>query len=218
MKKLIPTFAVLVATSLPLVVHGADSAVLKIIGLITPAACLPTFTGGDTIDYGNIPGASLSSISANPLPRKSTQLSIACDMPLKFAVQAKDDRPGTAIDTLETYPGFTPNTKYGLGTASDGSRIGAYSMQIERTTSDAGEAVLLLGNADGTGWRRFGGGLRHTGELTAFGLGAGALEPAGHQLVTLDIGISTTIDSGSNLPLSEEIPLDGQSTFELVYL
>lgn len=115
MRKIIPAFAVLAATSLPFTAHADDSAVLKIIGLITPAACMPTFTGGDTIDYGSIAAASLSPISANPLPPKSTQLSIACDMPMKFAVQAKDDRPGTAIDTLETYPGFTPNTKYGLG-------------------------------------------------------------------------------------------------------
>lgn len=217
MKKFIPACVLLAAAAAPIMASADQSAVLKITGLITPAACTPTFTGGDTIDYGIIAAASLSSTDANPLAAKTTQLSIACDRPMKFAVHARDERPGTAIEDLVTFPDYGPELKYGLGTF-DGTRIGAYSMKITRASSDVGVARPLLGNPDGTGWQPTGGGFRNTGNLIGFGLGASALEPAGHGLVTLDIGVYTTLDKGSNLPLSEDIPLNGQSTFEVVYL
>ncbi|TSD60057.1 DUF1120 domain-containing protein [Variovorax sp. KBS0712] len=197
---------------------SAESAELRIAGTITPTACTPVFTGGGVVDYGKIPAKSLNPTAQTNLPEKSIQLGMTCDAPVLFGFKTIDERAGTAVTSLQTGVG-EPETKFGLGT-SDGQKIGAYSMQIVRATADGRPALTLFSENGGTYWGALntGGLMADGGRLIAFVNDGGASRPNAHKSVTTDIRVTTVIDKGSNLPLTHAIPLDGLSTFELVYL
>ncbi|MDP9909148.1 hypothetical protein J2W27_001250 [Variovorax boronicumulans] len=219
MKK-IATLAAVASVVAVMLVPGqasAESAELRIAGTITPTACTPVFTGGGVVDYGKIPAKSLNPTTQTNLPEKSIQLSMTCDAPVLFGFKTIDERAGTAVASLQTGVG-EPETKFGLGT-SDGQKIGAYSMQIVSATADGKPAVTLFSKNGGTYWGPLntGGLMADGGRLIAFVTNGGTV-PNAHKSATTDIRVTTVIDKSSNLPLTHAIPLDGLSTFELVYL
>ncbi|GER10986.1 DUF1120 domain-containing protein [Variovorax boronicumulans] len=197
---------------------SAESAELRITGTITPTACTLVFTGGGVVDYGKIPAKSLSPTAQTNLPEKSIQLGMTCEAPVLFGFKVVDERAATAVTSLETIAGHAANKKFGLG-AVDGKKIGAYSLQLVSQTADDGPAVSLESGNGGATWVAFGqiGLVGDGSKLVSFLTGSGTA-PNAHTSVTADIRVVTAIDKGSNLPLTQQIPLDGLSTFELVYL
>ncbi|MDZ4355436.1 MAG: DUF1120 domain-containing protein [Variovorax sp.] len=220
MKK-IATLAALVGVAAVMLapVHAsAESAELRITGTIVPTACTPAFAGGGVVDYGTISARSLNPVGQTTLAEKSIQLTLTCEASAMFAFKVLDDRAGTAVTSLETIPTYTANMKFGLG-ASDGKNIGAYSMQIVKETADEGPTQHIHSADGGSIWTKFAGGLTvDGGEIVAFSGRAPQLVPGPHASVTADIRVVAVIDQGSHLPLTQKIPLDGLSTFELVYL
>ncbi|WP_447775348.1 hypothetical protein [Variovorax boronicumulans] len=108
--------------------------------------------------------------------------------------------------------------KLGLG-AVNGKNIGAYSLQMTKVTPDEGTTHGLVSLDSGATWVNHGGGIPGGGTvLIAYAGSAGGMVPTAHTSITADIRVVTAIDKGSNLPLTQKIPLDGLLTFELVYL
>ena len=202
----------------PIFASAATTAELKLIGTIIPAACAPNFVGGSTIDYGNIPVGALNVTEQTMLPEKHTSLSVTCDAPVKFALSASDERSATVVSTLATIDGYTASAKYGLGTAENGAKIGAYSLQIDNETSGTGSTFRVTSSDGGNTWVRFGGGLSSDGaKLIGFSNGQNNA-PAAHKSVTMDMRIVAAIDKAENLPVTDEINIDGLATIEVVYL
>ena len=141
----------------PIFASAATTAELKLIGTIIPAACAPNFVGGSTIDYGNIPVGALNVTEQTMLPEKHTSLSVTCDAPVKFALITKDERSATVVSTLATIDGYGASAKYGLGTAKNGAKIGAYSLKIDDETSSTGSTFRVVSSDGGNTWVRFGG-------------------------------------------------------------
>ncbi|WP_062472861.1 DUF1120 domain-containing protein [Variovorax boronicumulans] len=198
---------------------SAESAELRITGTIVPAACTPAFAGGGVVDYGTIPASSLNPTAQTTLAQKSIQLTMTCDAPVRFGFKVIDERAASAVTSLETIQGATPNMKFGLGT-SDGKNIGAYSLQVVRETVNGGGFSIALESGDGgISW----GFLNQRGlwadgsKLVSFS-NTSSNQPGANTSVTADIRVTTAIDKSSNLPLTHAIPLDGLSTFELIYL
>ncbi|WP_390344025.1 DUF1120 domain-containing protein [Variovorax boronicumulans] len=127
---------------------SAESAELRITGTIVPAACTPAFAGGGVVDYGTIPASSLNPTAQTTLAEKSIQLTMTCDAPVRFGFKVIDERAASAVTSLETIQGATPNMKFGLGT-SDGKNIGAYSLQVVRETVNGGGFSIALESGDG---------------------------------------------------------------------
>ncbi|NTZ06307.1 DUF1120 domain-containing protein [Burkholderia metallica] len=123
-----------------------SSAVLKVTGTIVPPACTPQFTGGDTIDFGQVsPRGSFAKVG-----ERKTALSIRCTSPSFIAFKVTDNRNGTqvnsgtignATNTITSW--LLPNLSsegggimgwndqlFGLGKTTKGAKIGAYSMQL----------------------------------------------------------------------------------------
>ncbi len=197
---------------------SAESAELRITGTIVPSACKPAFSGGGVVDYGAMPAHSLNPTAQTTLADKSIQLTLTCEASALFAFKVLDERAATAVTSLETIPTYTAKMKFGLG-AVNAKNIGAYSLQITKETADQG-ATQHINSADGGAtWSSFAGGLTGDGsEIVSFAGSATGNVPGAHTSVTADIRVVTAIDKGSNLPLTQRIPLDGLSTFELVYL
>ncbi|MES2251091.1 MAG: DUF1120 domain-containing protein [Pseudomonadota bacterium] len=199
---------------------SAEGAELRISGTIVPAACTPAFAGGGVIDYGGIPASSLNQTAQTTLAEKSTQLTMTCEAPVRFGFKVIDERASTAVTSLTTIAGFPPNKKLGLG-ASDGKNIGAYSLQVTSQTDDGNPTVTLQSTNGGASWwyggdnGLMGDGGQIVSSKRVVGTGGG---PDARKSVTANIRVVTAIDKGSNLPLTHAIPLDGLSTFELVYL
>ncbi|BEP68916.1 DUF1120 domain-containing protein [Variovorax sp. V35] len=218
----IATLAAAACAAAVMVVPGqasADSAELRIAGTIVPAACTPVFTGGGVVDYGNIPASSLNPTAQTTLAEKSIELIMTCDAPTRFGFKVIDERAASAITSLETIKGAAPNMKLGLGT-SDGKKIGAYSLKLLGLITSEGGAYIVQSDNGGTSWSQVGSstlvadGSRLIGAVNS----ATTTTPNPHKSVTTTIGVVTAIDKSSNLPLTHPIPLDGLSTFELVYL
>lgn len=217
MKRLV-ALSVLSASMLSSVVAHAATAELKLIGTITPAACVPNFAGGGTINYGNIPAGSLNATVQTDLPIKTTTISVVCDAPTKFALRSLDERATTVVDTL-TVSSATVSQKFGLGAAPNGANIGAYAIQLTGGTSDRGAVPRMFSANDGATWATWGGLVRNNATtLMAWGDGVTPNVPAAHTSLTADISVVAAIDRASNLPLANEIDIDGVATFEVVYL
>ncbi|MCY1216746.1 hypothetical protein D9M72_286310 [compost metagenome] len=221
--KKIATLAAVASVAAVMFVPGqasADSAELRIAGIIVPAACTPVFTGGGVVDYGNIPASSLNPTAQTTLAEKSIQLVMTCDAPTRFGFKVIDERAASAITSLETIQGAAPNMKLGLGT-SDGKKIGAYSLKLLGLITSEGGAYIVQSDNGGTSWSQVGSksalvadGSRLIGAVNS----STTTTPNPHKSITTTIGVVTAIDKSSNLPLTHAIPLDGLSTFELVYL
>jgi hypothetical protein len=116
--------------------------------------CLPDAYGGSTIDYGNIPASSLNTNSGAQLPTKHTSLSIVCDSPVKFGFTNIDERPGTAVIGIGDIPPIE-NASWGLGSAVNGAKIGAYNMFTTTATSDSGSTQILRSVDGGNTYNNF---------------------------------------------------------------
>ena len=87
---------VLLATALSLCVTSAfaanPTAVLKVKGTLTNAACTPTLSNGGTVDYGTINLGTLSATAVNQLGQKNIDLTINCTTATKVSWNMVDDR------------------------------------------------------------------------------------------------------------------------------
>ena len=217
MKKFMTVSVIASTLMVPVLASAATTAELKLIGTITPAACVPNFTGGATIDYGNIPASTLNTTAQTMLPEKTTKLTVSCNAPVKFALAATDERSASAVTTLETIPNVEAASKFGLGAASNNAKIGAYSLQISNETADSGVTRRLRSLDSGATWVPFGGAMRNDG-IIGFGNSATATVPSAHTSIGVDVRVVAAVDKAENLPIASEIDIDGLTTIEVKYL
>lgn len=217
MKKLISFSVVTCAMLAPVMANAAVTADLKLIGKIVPAACAPVFTGGATIDYGNIAASTLSPTEQTLLPEKTTKISVTCAAPVKFAIGLTDERRASAVTTLNTIAAYTADMKFGLGTAGNGAKIGAYSLQISNEVPDTGTTQRLFSDNGGSTWSVFGGALA-VNRIIGFASSSTATAPGAHTSITFDVRVVAALDKTANLPITSQLNIDGLSTFEVKYL
>ncbi|MGE8393463.1 MAG: DUF1120 domain-containing protein [Pseudomonas sp.] len=215
MKKIISVGLLSAAMLSSLNAHAAK-AELKLIGTITPAACVPNFAGGSIIDYGNIPAGTLNATAQTNLPIKSTTINITCDAPTTFYLKPADERAGTvAAGVMPPNAGAT--TVYGLGAAPNAANIGSYIVSITGGLADTGTTSRTHSLDGGATWALWCGQFRNNGtQLISFTNGSNA-NPAPHTSITADITVVASLAPANSLPLANEIALDGLTTVEVVY-
>ncbi|WP_050478103.1 DUF1120 domain-containing protein [Herbaspirillum rhizosphaerae] len=222
MNKLI-TLAALTSTLLAsALTHAATTTELKVTGVIRPAACTPSFTGGGTVDYGVIPPTSLSATAPTVLAEKSVPFSVTCDAATKVAVRAIDNRSASVAPGVlaAAGAGFVDNYAYGLGTVG-GKKVGAYKIRMPQGsfTADGTTPDLIYDLLNDNTWKRSGGGNLYsngTGRLSF--ATAGTIVPSAYKTMTGTIAVQAVIDKTSNLDLTGDVPLDGSATIEVQYL
>ena len=192
---------------------SASSVDLTVKGLITPAACMPLMSNGGLVDHGKISAKDLHPTGNTVLPDASLQLSINCEAATLVAIKGTDNRAGTSAE-----PSFAlPN--YGLGLASGDQKIGWYLLKMTNTTADD---VLrdVIESADGQTWMDAPANTVWQPNWMRTVNGASNTAPVPLLLTTLktDVVISTTLRSQRDLPIAEEILIDGSATLDIVYL
>lgn len=207
---------ILLGAALATASAASFAADLKVIGTIVPAACAPTFTGGDTIDFGNIPAGTLNVSTPTTLPVKSTTITVLCDAPTRFALTAVDNKATTIVPGINPIAGGSDAQSFGLG-AVGGTNVGVYALQISTTTADGTPAQRIRSLDAGATWGVYGGLVTVRTGLLSIAL-TGTTVPALMTTGTMDIKVTAVVDKATNLPLANDVPLDGSATFEVTYL
>lgn len=158
MKKILVATAVALALSAT-AANAASTAVLKVTGLLSVAACTPQLSGGGEVDYGLIHLADLSATSVNQLGQKDISLTITCPVATKAGWTISDDRadthPGASVITINTADAAGGNVSdttqsYGVGKTAGGVKIGAYSIfaDVANVTADGVKSDVISGTVD----------------------------------------------------------------------
>ena len=223
---------VVLATALSLCVasaFAADTAVLKVKGTLTNAACTPELSNGGVVDYGMIHLSTLSSSTVNQLGHKNIDLTINCTSATKVGFSTIDDRSDTKADIAVekgNYSGGTessvPSYKFGLGKTTGDVKIGAYTvfLNLDKVTAD-GVLVDSIYQQYGAGdWTSTAtrntfqdGGIR---VMTA--AAKDSLEPLAFQTAVFPLTTSVAIQDTTTLAITDDTQLDGQITISLSYL
>lgn len=200
------------AASLGVNADTGNSANLRVIGTIKPAACTVHLgaTGGE-VNYGPISASSIPPNAYYPLPEKTLPLTVNCgSTAAQMALSVTDLRPSSTVTGI-LGTGFVESQNFGLGLVA-GKRTGGYSVRFS-TLSSQGTALYPIRRASGSGaWLYNGNGridkhpYQHSWSRTT------AATPAFVSSITATLAVKAVINRGSELNLSNDVPLNGLAT------
>lgn len=228
MKKLLVATAV--AMTLSAAAHAADStAVLKLTGTLTNEPCMPSLSGGGTVDFGTKNIDELSATETNQLGSKDLTLTIVCAAPTKMGWAITDNRSDTK-KSMSVKGGwqadesaFGSNVLFGVGKTAGGVNMGAYSVSMDTTNSTADGVIkpVIYGTdvgEDGTQWLLFDDfDFANSGGSQVYTVSDGA-SPIAFTTAVFPLRISLAVQPTDTLAISEETPIDGQATLTMYYL
>lgn len=216
-----PVFSVLVLLLLASFgVQAADTAELKVTGTIKPPACAPTFSGGGVVDFGTIPAKSLRPGQYTKLTPKQVDFSISCDSPAKVAMKISDNRASSMIAGIANVisTSSAPDAyNFGLGSVA-GKNVGGYVLTLSSDSNADGKTTKKIFSRDGgTSWKLGAEEIRNSA-IDLFSFGDNSNLPVSFKQLTVKIDVKVVLNKPENLPLTQDVPLDGSATVEMVYL
>lgn len=184
---------------------------LAVKGTITPSACTPQLGQNGVIDYGKIAARDLYHDGFTQLPLTNLPVSVNCQAPTLFALKPTDNRVGSSASTSD---GF------GLGLVNGGERVGVYHIVLHTPLVENAPITQLQSLDSGHSWFvvEENVGLPPL-RLAAFGdASSGVWSPLPIQTLRLQMRVHTLIAPAQGLTLDREVPLDGSTTLDLIYL
>lgn len=220
---------VILATVLSMCVSSAfaaDTAVLKVKGTLTNAACTPEISNGGVVDYGSIALASLSSTDVNQLGRRDFSVTINCSSPSKVGFTVVDDRSGTAPNILVKNGSFTGNdivqpvNLFGLNKTAGNVNIGNYSMFVktDSVVADGTTVSAIYSDDNGVSWSDVGNLMQNNASQVVTVAATGQTTPLAFSQLVVPMAVSTAVQNTATLAITDDTNLDGQATFTLKYL
>ncbi|EKD5158862.1 DUF1120 domain-containing protein [Enterobacter cloacae] len=199
------------------------TAVLKVQGTLTNAACSPSIGNGGVIDYGYIHLGELSATENNKLGQKQVPVTITCTAPTKVGFTILDNRGDSnaqlpvdiASNTNETEKYFT----YGVGNTTEGVKIGDYGMWMTDVTADGNTVDAIANNHDWNPdvWKAT--DIPRSDAFNTISFAAtGTTTPMPITTANFNFVTNLTIRDTTTLAITDDTPLDGQATLTLVYL
>lgn len=207
--------------------HAAESATLALTGTITPAACDVSLSSA-SIDFGKIPASTLTE-AMNQILSSAVNVSVACDAPTAVAVQTVDNRASSAMTMSEitSTMGVTLSSSekqiFGLGNDSAGEKVGAMMLVINSATLDSTANNNVLSSSDKSTWTAHtvsdtsGYALEKDGYF-ASGNTSTSTTPAAVTNATYALKGGLLLKKADQYPSGEEVSIDGNVTFSVVYL
>lgn len=208
-KQLISAVALAASLLASFAVQAADTAELKVKGVIRPASCAPSFSGGGVVDYGVIPASTLKAGQFTTLPTKDVTMNITCDAATKVAFKTIDNRQSSVVDGLMKYP----SDNFGLGIVG-GKKTGGYTISMTKPTGDGADLTFIASGDNGKNW----GAALNVTKTHMFSFGPTNNAPGAYKQLSAKISLTAYINKPEELDLTREIPLDGSATIEVVYL
>ncbi|RPE01230.1 DUF1120 domain-containing protein [Candidatus Pantoea deserta] len=209
-------------------VYAADSATLSLTGSISPSSCDVSLSA-ESIDFGRIPASSLDE-EFNEMMSAPFNVSVTCDAATAVAVQAVDNRLSSAMSPAElessmgvTFPALTEKHIFGLGNDSANEKVGAMVMTITEATLGGVANNNVLSSSDKSAWT-----MHRVSSTSSFPLAKDSYFALGKTVESISPAPVTnsnyTLKSGVFLkragkyPSGEEVNVDGNVTFSIVYL
>jgi Protein of unknown function (DUF1120). len=220
MKKVILATAIALCTTSA---FAGETALLKVKGTLTNAACSADMSNGGVIDYGRIALGNLSATENNALGQKQLPVTITCTAPTKVAFTMMDDRQDSNAQLpvdIASNKGVTTNYyTYGVGKTAGGVKIGNYGLWLADTTVDGAAADSIGQNGDWTADHWGKGVLPRSDAFIRNSFAAtGSLEPVAITTATFNVITNLVIRDTTTLAITDDTQLDGQTTLTLVYL
>lgn len=226
---------ILIATAVSLALfataaNAAPSALLKVTGTLSVAACTPQLSGGGEVDYGRIHLGDLSATSVNQLGQKDISLTITCPEATKAAWTISDDRadthPGASVITINTANaagGSVSDTtmSYGVGKTAGGVKIGAYSIftDVANVTADGVKSDVISGTVSSPSWQKSSTGIIKNGNVEMMTVAtSGTTAPLSFTTAVFPLKTSLAIQNTAALAITDDTNLDGQATITVKYL
>lgn len=193
--------------------HAGDSTELTVTGVIRPTACKPNFLYGGVIDYGTILSERLQAGTYTSLDAKKVALNVTCDAGTRMALLLTDNRASSRVPGIL---GSNERFNFGLGSVT-GQNIGGYDIQFGSLSIVDGLPASNLHSTDkGMTWEANTGYADTAGTYIA--LSTDGSTPATGKVFSLVMHVRAVLNKPENLPLTQEIPLDGSTTIEVKYL
>lgn len=221
----------LLATALSLCVTSAfaanPTAVLKVKGTLTNAACTPVLSNGGTVDYGTINMGSLNASSINQLGQKNIDLTINCAAATRVSWNMIDDRADSNANLEVANARFdgdaltSTDQTFGVGKTAGGVNIGSYSLFVKTDSVKADNVAVdpIIRSGTTGAWTKSVNGSAQGQSLRDFTVATtGSVDPLAFQTATFPLVTSLAIDKTSTLAITDDTNLDGQITISLRYL
>lgn len=199
-------------------VGAAPTTNLEVKGKIRPPACMPVVGGGGIVDYGVIPASSLQAGQYKRLGARSAPFTVTCDAPMRIAVGISDGRRSSALPAA--IPEITQTDAiFGLGLVAE-KKVGAYTVAFdEGKMRGDGAAVTQLWSEDGNKtWTKTGAMGRVMMPSRTFSWSSDGVAPSAFKVISGEVQVVVRLNMPEELPLTQEIPLDGVATLEIQYL
>lgn len=211
MKKPLLLLGVLALTAGGVPAHAASTVDLNVNGTITPSACEPSLSNGGVYELGKIAAKGLNVDQPTALASHSLQLEITCDALTLVALQPWDNRSGSHFDSDN-------RLKFGLGLANGNERLGSMTLNLQSIVAD-GTEMRALGSVGSTAeWSPT--SVMSTTFRTSFthNWGTPLLAPTPIQRLNAEVLIAPRIAPANTLTLTQEVPIDGSVSLDLIYL
>lgn len=198
---------------------AGPTAELKVTGTIKPPACTPSFSGGGVVNYGVIPAASLTTGQYKTLDKKQITFQVNCDAPVKMGVTYTDNRAASRVSGIVA--GVSANSaerfNFGLGTVA-GKNVGGYALTLDTTatTADGNQIDNIYSSNIANGWAIAATGLDNANSFSF--AQKGQTQPLAIKSLNAVINVQAVLNKPENLPLNQDVPLDGSATIEVKYL
>lgn len=199
------------------------TAVLKVHGTLTNAACSPSIGNGGVIDYGFIRLGDLSATENNKIGMKQVPVTITCTAPTKVGFTILDNRADSNAQLpLDIGGNQNQSAKYytyGVGTTTEGVKIGNYGMWMTDVTADGNTVDPVSNNHDWEASKWHKTGIPRSDAFTTTSFAATGTEaPIAITTANFNFVTNLTIRDTTTLAITDDTPLDGQATMTLVYL
>jgi hypothetical protein len=213
---------IILATAISLSItsaFAAETAVMKVTGTLTNAACTAELGNGGVVDYGAIHLGELSATENNAIGQKQIAVAINCTAPTKVGFTITDNRSDSnaqlPVDVGTTAKYYT----YGVGTTTEGVSIGSYGMWMEDVTADGNTVDAIANNHDweSTRWQKTTIPRSDAFSTMSFAE-TGTTTPMAITTANFNFVTNLVIRDTSTLAITDDTALDGQNTMTLVYL
>ncbi|KRP65333.1 DUF1120 domain-containing protein [Pseudomonas orientalis] len=218
MKKIVGLTLGLACLAANMGAQAATSAELIVRGIIKPAACNLSMSGGGIINYGDIPSGQLSQTAFNALGEKTTPITVSCgNTPAQFGLKFVDLQAGSKVPGILSAlgGGYTEAHNFGLGTVG-GRKTGGFAATLRDLRSPNGTLSPIMRISTGA-WQNSDGKVAQSPSQYSWRSGTAAT-PASISQLTGTIAVRAVINKAQDLDLSRDVTLDGRATLELTYI
>lgn len=208
---------------------AADTVNMTVEGNIIPSACTPTFEGGGTVDFGTFKTVDLPRNDYKVLGKKDVNLTIRCPAGKRIYFGVKDNQRASSLgeqiaDTIGVVTTRDVSSKsnyvFGLGSASiDGKSVslGSYALSVNKQVSVDGNAMdFRYGWNAGSTFEGAAKSITNDGFIV-YSAKTGALPLPTAKTFVFPITVTAAANKGAQLPLSGDVDLNGNATFEVTY-